>query len=267
MEQVWLGRRVLVDTTLHDAASTEPYGIAGIFGSERDGGFAEYATAPVTSLGVVEVDDLSDVEVAALGSASFVTAIRMLKRARLVEGELVLIAGASGGVGSAAVQLGKLRGAQVIALSDPGKANTIRDLGADAVVASRDLDLPNAVRAACAGRNIDVAVDVDGGPLFSILLTLLRPLGRYVTVGAVGGPVVALDLRTLYLKHLELLGSTLGTVEDFHELIALINQRKIRPVVAQTFPLEDIHAAQTAFRIKQTAGNIVIRIARERRDN
>jgi NADPH:quinone reductase-like Zn-dependent oxidoreductase len=177
VEQVWLGRRVLVDTTLHDAASTEPYGIAGIFGSERDGGFAEYATAPVTSLGVVEVDDLSDVEVAALGSASFVTAIRMLKRARLVEGELVLIAGASGGVGSAAVQLGKLRGAQVIALSDPGKANTIRDLGADAVVASRDLDLPNAVRAACAGRNIDVAVDVDGGPLFSILLTLLRPLG------------------------------------------------------------------------------------------
>jgi len=267
VEQGWLGRRVLVDTTLHDAASTEPYGIAGIFGSERDGGFAEYATAPVTSLGVVEVDDLSDVEVAALGSASFVTAIRMLKRARLVEGELVLIAGASGGVGSAAVQLGKLRGAQVIALSDPGKANTIRDLGADAVVASRDLDLPNAVRAACAGRNIDVAVDVVGGPLFSILLTLLRPLGRYVTVGAVGGPVVALDLRTLYLKHLELLGSTLGTVEDFHELIALINQRKIRPVVAQTFPLEDIHAAQTAFRIKQTAGNIVIRIARERRDN
>ena len=267
VEQGWLGRRVLVDTTLHDAASTEPYGIAGIFGSERDGGFAEYATAPVTSLGVVEVDDLSDVEVAALGSASFVTAIRMLKRARLVEGELVLIAGASGGVGSAAVQLGKLRGAQVIALSDPGKANTIRDLGADAVVASRDLDLPNAVRAACAGRNIDVAVDVVGGPLFSILLTLLRPLGRYVTVGAVGGPVVALDLRTLYLKHLELLGSTLGTVEDFHELIALINQRKIRPLVAQTFPLEDIHAAQTAFRNKQTAGNIVIRIARERRDN
>ncbi len=96
VEQGWLGRRVLVDTTLHDAASTEPYGIAGIFGSERDGGFAEYATAPVTSLGVVEVDDLSDVEVAALGSASFVTAIRMLKRARLVEGELVLIAGASG---------------------------------------------------------------------------------------------------------------------------------------------------------------------------
>lgn len=162
VEQGWLGRRVLVDTTLHDAASTEPYGIAGIFGSERDGGFAEYATAPVTSLGVVEVDDLSDVEVAALGSASFVTAIRMLKRARLVEGELVLIAGASGGVGSAAVQLGKLRGAQVIALSDPGKANTIRDLGADAVVASRDLDLPKAVRAACAGRNIDVAVDVVG---------------------------------------------------------------------------------------------------------
>ncbi|MBA2386100.1 MAG: zinc-binding dehydrogenase [Acidimicrobiia bacterium] len=267
VEQGWLGRRVLVDTTLHDAASTEPYGIAGIFGSERDGGFAEYATAPVTSLGVVEVDDLSDVEVAALGSASFVTAIRMLKRARLVEGELVLIAGASGGVGSAAVQLGKLRGAQVIALSDPGKANTIRDLGADAVVASRDLDLPNAVRAACAGRNIDVVVDVVGGPLFSILLTLLRPLGRYVTVGAVGGPVVALDLRTLYLKHLELLGSTLGTVDDFHQLIALINQHKLRPVVAQTFPLEDIHAAQTAFRNKQTAGNIVIRIARERRDN
>jgi NADPH:quinone reductase-like Zn-dependent oxidoreductase len=267
VEAGWLGRRVLVDHTLHDAASAEPYGIAGIFGSERDGGFAEYATAPVTSLGAIEADGLSDVQVAALGSASFVTAIRMLKRAGLTEGELVVIAGASGGVGTAAVQLAKLRGAEVIALADPGKADAVRDLGADAVVASRDADLQGAVRSASGGRAIDVAVDVVGGPSFPALLALLRPLGRYVTVGAVAGPVVELDLRTLYLKRLTLLGSTLGTVEDFHELVALINQGALMPAVAGTYALEDIHAAQAAFRDKQAAGNLVIRVTRDRRDN
>jgi NADPH:quinone reductase-like Zn-dependent oxidoreductase len=261
VEPRWLGRRVLVDHTLHDTRSAEPYGIAGIFGSERDGGFAEYATAPATSLGVISADELSDVQVAALGSASFVTAIRMLKRARLAAGELVLIAGASGGVGTAAVQLAKLKGARVIALADPGKVDAIRELGADDVVASRDTDLEGAVRAAADGRGVDVAVDVVGGPLFSTLLALLRPLGRYVTVGAVAGPLVELDLRTLYLKHLDLLGSTLGTVEDFHELVALINERRLEPVVAETFALEDIHAAQAAFRHKQAAGNFVIRVA------
>lgn len=259
----WLGRRVLVDHTLHDTASAEPYGIAGIFGSERDGGFAEYATAPASSLGVIEADELSDVQVAALGSASWVTAMRMLKRARLAQDELVLIAGSSGGVGTAAVQLAKLRGARVTALADPGKADAIRDLGADDVIPSRDADLDGAVRAATGGRGIDVAVDVVGGPLFSTLLALLRPLGRYVTVGAVAGPIVDLDLRTLYLKHLDLLGSTLGTVEDFHELIALINQGRLTPVVADTYALEDIHAAQAAFKNKQAAGNFVIHVARD----
>ena len=149
VDEVWLGRRVLVDHTLHDAASAQPYGIAGIFGSERDGGFAEYATAPATSLGVIETGELSDVQGAALGSASFVTAIRMLKRARAASGELVVIAGASGGVGTAAVQLAKLCGADVIALADPGKAGTLTDLGADAVVAGRDPDLLELVRARC----------------------------------------------------------------------------------------------------------------------
>ena len=109
-----------------------------------------------------------------------------------------------------------------------------------------------------------MAVDVVGGPLFSTLLALLRPLGRYVTVGAVAGPVVELDLRTLYLKHVDLLGSTLGTVEDFHELVALVNEGRLKPVVADTYALEDIHAAQAAFRDKQTAGNLVIHIARDR---
>lgn len=259
----WLGRRVLVDHTLHDAASEEPYGIAGIFGSERDGGFAEYATAPVASLGAIEVDELSDVQVAALGSASVVTAMRMLERARVVEDELVLIAGASGGVGTAAVQLAKLRGARVIALADRGKADAVRACGADAVVSSRDTGLQGAVRAAAGGRSIDVAVDVVGGPLFSTLLALLRPLGRYVTVGAVAGPLVELDLRTLYLKHLDVLGSTLGTVEDFHELVALVNQGRLTPMVAGTYALADIHAAQSAFKDKRTAGNLVIRVARD----
>lgn len=254
----WLSKRVLVDHTLHDDASNEPYGIAGIIGSERDGGFAEYATAPVENLGVIEDEALSDIEIAALSSASFVTAMRMLERTELAEGETVLITGASGGVGTAAVQLAKLRGATVVALAGATKTEEVKACGADIVVPSRTPDLASAVRDAAAQEFVDVVADVVGGAIFTDLLTLLRPLGRYVTVGAVADALVELDLRTLYLKHLSLLGSTLGTKDDFRRLIRLINEGAVRPVVGGVFSLEHIHTAQDTFRGKDYVGNLVI---------
>lgn len=254
----FVGKRVLVNHTLYSDSSTEPYNIAGIIGSERDGGFAEFATVPIENLGVI-TSDFSDVEVAALGSASFVTAIRMIKRARLGAGETVMVTGASGGVGTAAVQLAKMLGSHVIAMASPGKEELLRSIGAEFVVASRSTRPSEDVLEA-AGGPVDVIIDVVGGTLFPKLLNMLKPLGRYVVVGAVAGPVTTLDLRTVYLKHLELLGSTLGSRSDFDKLIKMINKKTLIPVVGGVFPLDQIHRAQDAFRGKNYVGNIVIEI-------
>lgn len=253
-----IGKRVLVNHTLYDDDSREPYNIAGIIGSERDGGFAEFAAVPIENLGII-TSNFTDVEVAALGSASFVTAIRMIERARLASGETVLVTGASGGVGTAVVQLAKLRGARVVAMANSGKEARLRSIGADHVVPSRSTRLANDVGEA-AGGQIDVVMDVVGGAVFPTLLQILKPLGRYVVVGAVAGPIATLDLRTLYLKHLELLGSTLGSRENFDELIILINTKKVAPMIGGVFPLNEIHLAQDSFREKNYVGNIVITV-------
>lgn len=201
--------------------------------------------------------EFDDAQVAALGSASLVTAERMLERARLAAGETILVTGASGGVGTGAVQLARLREARVVALAGAGKEQALRELGADVVVASRSANLAEDVLAAN-GAQVDVVADVVGGSIFTDLLRVLRPLGRYVTVGAVAGAVVDLDLRTLYLKHLDLLGSTLGSREDFARLVRLINEGRLRPVLGGTYPLDRIHEAQEAFLRKDYVGNLVI---------
>jgi NADPH:quinone reductase-like Zn-dependent oxidoreductase len=170
---------------------------------------------------------------------------------------MILITGASGGVGSGAVQLARLREARVLALAGSRKEQAVRELGADLVVASRSTNLAEHVLAANGGP-VDVVADVVGGSIFAGLLRVLRPLGRYVTVGAVGGPVADLDLRTLYLKHLDLLGSTLGSHDDFTRLVRLINEGRLRPALGGTFPLDRIHDAQEAFRRKDFVGNLVI---------
>lgn len=155
------------------------------------------------------------------------------------------------------MQLANLRDARVIALAAGDKAHAVRSLGADAVIASRTDSLASDILAV-AGGPVDVVADVVGGPIFADLLQVLAPLGRYVTVGAVAGAIVELDLRTLYLKHLDLLGSTLGTRDDFAQLGRLINEGRLQPALGGTYPLERIHEAQERFRRKDYVGNLVI---------
>jgi NADPH:quinone reductase-like Zn-dependent oxidoreductase len=179
----------------------------------------------------------------------------MLTRARVTAGEKVLVTGASGGVGSAAVQLASRRGARVIALAARCKAASIEALGASLVL-PRETDLPSEL-----GReSIDVVVDVVGGDSFAQLLEVLARAGRYTVAGAIAGPVVALDLRTLYLKDLRLLGCTLPEPEVFPNLIGYIERGEIRPVISATYPLQEIVAAQTEFMRKFHVGKIVLTI-------
>lgn len=222
------------------------------FGSEVDGAFAQYAVAKRSETYAID-SDWSDVELASIPCA-YSTAEGLMHRAD-VGAERVLITGASGGVGSAAVQLARRRGAEVIAVAGSAKADAVLDLGADRVVARGD-NLVDAL----GSNSVDVVIDLVAGPEFATLLDVLRPGGRYAVSGAIAGPLVELDVRTLYLKDLTLLGSTAQPPEVFENLVGYIERGEIRPVVAATYPLAEIVAAQERFLAKDFVGKIVLTI-------
>jgi NADPH:quinone reductase-like Zn-dependent oxidoreductase len=250
-----IGERVIVDNALYSGGE-EGLVDSGLIGSERDGGFAEYVAVPAENAHAIE-SDLSDAELATFPTA-YITSLRMLNRARVSAGETVLVTGASGGVGSGLVQLARLRGARVIALVGSGKEDQARALGTELVITRDTRNLPAAVAKAAGGRPIDVVADVVGGNVFADLLNVLRPMGRYVTAGAIAGPVARLDLRTLYLKQLELIGSTMGTHEEFASLVEHIASGGIKPLLARTYSLSDLGRAQRDFMHKNFFGKLVI---------
>jgi NADPH:quinone reductase-like Zn-dependent oxidoreductase len=245
-----IGERILVTTIQGAASGAEAYD-SWTFGSECDGAFAQYTVARSAEAFKVACD-WSDAELASIPCA-YSTAEGMLQRAEIGNGERVLITGASGGVGSAAVQLARRRGAEVIAVAGATKVDAVRALGADRVV-PRGADLLAAL-----GRDgLDAVVDLVGGPEWPQLLEVLRRGGRYVTAGAIAGPIVELDLRTLYLKDLRLLGCTWQDREVFAALVSYIERSEIRPVVARTYPLSEIRRAQEDFLAKGFVGKLVL---------
>ena len=244
-----IGDRVIVEPVFRDPVN--PGAPARYFGSEIDGAFAEFAVAPSRYAHRV-VSSLTDIELASF-PCSYSAAENMLCRAAVINGERMLVTGASGGVGSAAVQLARRRGATVAAVAAPDKRAAILALGADVVV-DRDADLV----AQFGSSSFDVVIDVVGGLRWPSLLEVLRPGGRYAVAGAIGGPMVTLDLRVLYLKDLRLFGCTVLDDGVFDGLIRAIEQGEIQPMVAATFPLEQIVAAQELFATKQHVGKIVL---------
>ena len=244
-----IGERAIVRNMLRSYVGYRPFE-CWTFGSECDGAFAQYAKAPSRETHTVNCD-WTDVELASVPCA-YSTAENMLHRAS-VGADRVLVTAASGGVGSAAVQLAKRRGAHVVAVADMSKSDLIRAIGADEVV-DRSADL-----AAAIGRDaVDVVVDLVGGGSWPSLLEVLRRGGRIATAGAIAGPLVELDLRTLYLKDLSLFGCTFQDDLVFENLVSYIERGKIRPIVAKTFPLSEIVRAQEEFLAKNFTGKLVL---------
>jgi NADPH:quinone reductase-like Zn-dependent oxidoreductase len=247
-----VGERVLIEPCLREAAGREldrPW----FLGSECDGGFAEYVAVASRHAHAVQ-SELTDVELASF-PCSYSTAENLLQRSRLQAGERVLITGASGGVGSAAIQLAHLRGAEVVAVTVPTKAERLRQLGA------RQTLMRDESPVAALGRDrVDVVIDLVAGPGFGELLEVLRPGGRYAVSGAIGGPLVELDVRTLYLKDLSLFGCTVLDPQVFPALVGYIEQGRIRPLVARTFALQEIVEAQQVFLQKKHVGKLVLRV-------
>jgi len=245
-----LGERVLIEPVFHAPAAGNRYQ-AIYFGSECDGAFAQFTRVPAAHAYKI-TSALTDTELASF-PCSYAAAENMLTRLSVARGDKLLITGASGGVGSAAVQLARRRGATVIAIANASKVAAVESLGAARVLA-RDADLI----ATLGAESVDAVVDVVGGAQFPALLAALVRGGRYAVAGAIAGPLVALDLRTLYLKDLRLIGCTVLEPQVFGNLVGYLERGEIRPVIAGVHPLSEIVAAQREFLAKQHTGKIVL---------
>ena len=247
-----IGERVITDNWLRAPDAPLDKTKTGYFGSERDGGFAEYTTLPARNALAI-TSDLSDAELATF-SCSYSTAEGMLTRAAVTGADTVLVPGASGGVGGALVQLAKRRGARVIAMASEAKHADVAALGPDRLLPRA----PDTLRAALGGEAITVVADVIGGASWPALIDILDRGGRYTCSGAIAGPMVELDLRTLYLRDLTFTGSTVIDPEVMPNLIRYIEAGEIKPALAATYPLENLREAQAAFIAKTHTGNIVV---------
>ena len=245
-----IGERVLVRTMQQYAVDYRPYE-CWTLGSECDGAFAEYMLAFSDESFKIE-SNWSNAELASIPCA-YSTAENLLERSDVKEGEVVLITGASGGVGSAAIMLAKRRGARVVAVASEAKARMVQEIGTDEVIHREDKLIDS-----IDNESIDVVIDLVAGESWGELLEVLKKGGRYAASGAIAGPIVELDVRTLYLKDLVLIGCTFQDRQVFQNLIGYIERNEIKPLVSKTYPLRDIVNAQKDFVSKKYVGKLVL---------
>ena len=244
-----IGERVIARTIQTNPNNPNDFS-CWTLGSECDGAFAQYTIIRSSETFALNCN-WSDAELASLPCA-YSTAEGLLHRSK-TGAEKIFITGASGGVGSAAIQLAKLRGAHITAQCSFSKHTEVKKIGADAVV-NRNADLIKEL-----GLNIfDVVIDVVAGSNWPQLLEILKPGGRYATSGAIAGPITELDVRTLYLKDLTFYGCTFQPVEVFKNLISYVEHNKILPLVSKTYPLDQIKQAQEDFLAKKHIGKLVL---------
>ncbi len=247
-----IGQRVIIEPSLQKINGKQLENPC-YFGSECDGGFAQYTVISNEHAYAIN-SEYSDTELASF-PCSYSTAENLLTRTSVNKNDTVLISGASGGVGSAAIQLAKARGAKVIAITSLSKFDEISKIGASKVI-SRDDNLIETL-----GKNsVTVVIDLVAGKSWPQFLEVLKPKGRYGVSGAIAGPIVELDVRTLYLKDLSFFGCTVIEPEVFPNLVKRIENKEIKPLVSKTFDLKDIVEAQKEFLTKKHIGKIVLKV-------
>ncbi|GBU10813.1 alcohol dehydrogenase [Erysipelotrichaceae bacterium] len=245
-----IGKRVLVRACIRNEGfdSMENIWMA----SDFDGAFAQYVKIAATEVFPIDCN-WSDAELGGV-PCSYGTSENMVNRSGAKKGDRVLVAGASGGVGSAVVQLAKRRGAYVIAISEgEAKVDQVRSYGADEVISYGK----NALEY-LGEKSVDIVIDNVAGPNFPQMIKVLKRGGKFVSSGAIAGPIVELDMRDFYLKDLTLIGCTAWDEPVFPSLIAAIEKGEIKPAVAKTFPLDQIVEAQKEFGLKKHVGKFVL---------
>jgi NADPH:quinone reductase-like Zn-dependent oxidoreductase len=229
-----------------------------ILGEHTDGGFGEFVAAPADR--VYRIPDEMAFEDAAAIPISYMTAWRALvSRAALKPGEDVLVIGASGGTALAAVQIARLMGARVFAVTKGAeKVQRIRELGADVVYDRAETDWSRAVFKDTDRRGVDVVVENVGAPTWSGSVRALANGGRLVTYGGTAGPKVELDLRGVFWRQIQVIGTTMASRGEFEDLLRVIFAGRLRPVVDTVMPLDDARAAHERLEAGGQIGKIVL---------
>jgi NADPH:quinone reductase-like Zn-dependent oxidoreductase len=232
----------------------------GIFGETISGGAAEKIAVPVRNL-IRKPAALSFAEAAAL-PLDMVTAWHMLvARAQLRPGETVLVHAGGSGVGSAAIQIAKLWGATVFATAGSAqKAARAKDLGADETIVYTDVDFVDEVRRLTSKRGVDVVFEHVGGETFERSLRALTKGGRLVTCGATSGGEATLNLRLVFFKLLSILGSTMGSLAELHEIMKFVEAGRLHPVIDRVLPLTQVAEGHRILEAREAFGKIVFEI-------
>jgi zinc-binding alcohol dehydrogenase/oxidoreductase len=232
-----------------------------IVGEHMDGTNADLIAIPAEN--VYPLPDHVSLEEAAAFPLAFETAYRMLvTRAGLREGEWVLVWGIGSGVATASFVIGKALGARTIVTSSSDeKLARARELGADATVNHETGDVTTAVKEATGGQGADIVIEHVGEATWKTSLQSARPAGRIVVCGATSGANPPASLNRIWWKQLSVLGSTMGTKEDFEAAYELVASGRARPIVDRVFPLEEAPAAHEYLESGRQFGKVVLRVA------
>ena len=263
-----IGERGLLDFNIYANDRRDINLTPDYFGHGADGGYAEYVALPSDQFHHIPNAELADAEVASMGMCSYQTAMHMLTSANISAGERVLVTGASGGVGTALIQLCRIMGAIPYALSKQNKASALLELGAEAVLDRSDMDsFVDRVKAETGGKPIDAVMDLVGGEMTDVFIdTMIFDMNarstypRLSIAGASGGNISEILWTRIYLYQVQIFGVSHGTREAAEQLMAWIRGGQLKPVLHGAFKLSDLHRAEEYFvnRGSNYLGKIVI---------
>tara|TARA_Y100000588_G_scaffold319809_1_gene350050 strand:+ start:973 stop:2115 length:1143 start_codon:yes stop_codon:yes gene_type:complete len=263
-----VGERGLLDFNIYANDRRDINLTPDYYGHGADGGYAEYVALPADQFHHIPNAELADAEVASMGMCSYQTAMHMLTSANIKAGERVLVTGASGGVGTALIQLCRIMGAIPYALSKQDKAAALLELGAEAVLDRSDMDsFVDRVKAETGGKPINAVMDLVGGEMTDVFIdTMIFDMNarstypRLSIAGASGGNISEILWTRIYLYQVQIFGVSHGTREEAEQLMAWIRGGQLKPVLHGAFRLSDLHRAEEYFvnRGSNYLGKIVI---------
>ena len=250
-----IGERGLLDFNIYADQRRDINLTPDYYGHGADGGFAEYVAVPSDQFHYVPKPDLADAELASMGMCSYQTAYHMMTSARIKAGERVLVTGASGGVGTALIQLCRIVGAIPYALSHQGKADSLKALGAEAVLDRSDMSqFEERVKSVTGGAPLDAVMDLAGGDMTDRFIDAMifdmnsrNDYPRLSIAGASAGNVSEIMWTRIYLYQVRIFGVSHGTREEAEQLVEWIRSGQLRPVLHATFKLSDLHEAERYF--------------------
>lgn len=250
-----VGERGLLDFNIYLDERDDINLAPDYYGHGRDGGYAEYVVVPSRQFYHIDNPEITDAELATLGMCSYQTAYHMMTVANIKEGEHVLITGASGGVGTALIQLCRIVGAIPHAVTSPGKGQALLDMGAESIIdRSQVTNWVDSVKEATGGKIIDAVMDMIGGETTNELIGVLaermnerKSYPRLSIAGASASNTTKILWTRIYIYQIQIFGVSHGTREEADQLMAWIRSGDLKPVLHGTFRLSDIHKAEDYF--------------------